>query len=323
MLDNSLSRKKNQTDKTLKVSVCVVTYNQERYIRQCLQSIIDQEVDFDYEVIIADDFSSDNTANIIREFHEKYPKIIRPFFHVKNIGALKNFVFAHGQAFGQYVSHIDGDDVMLPLKLQKQVDFLDKNLKCNIVAHNMRLIDAETGLAIGESFHYQNVPECANLNYLVKTGCYFANSSSMYRALSGNENKILKPKVDFYCHIEHLGQGLIGYINETLGEYRRGNISISHTKNPQNNTVIESYLEAYSMALKIGVSHNIVMTACCNFKYVNSMVMLKHGEYERFQKLIKLKFNEVRYATARHLIILILSPYPELILWIEKYLKNK
>jgi glycosyltransferase involved in cell wall biosynthesis len=309
------------TVKVPKVSVCVVTYNQEKYIRQCLQSIIDQEVNFDFEVIVADDFSTDNTKNIICEFYEKYPEIIRPLFQEINIGALKNFVFVHDQAVGKYVSHIDGDDIMLPLKLQKQADFLDNHLECNIVAHNMRLIDAKTGLAFDENFHYENIPEYADINYLVKTGCYFANSSSMYRVLPSNQKKNLKPKVDFYCHIEHLGKGLIGFINETLGEYRRGNISISHTKNPQNNTVIQSYLEAYEMALKIGVPSNIVMKACCNFKYVNSMVMLKQGEVRRFRELIKINIKELRYMTLRHLIVSILSPHPKLILWMGKFIK--
>ena len=75
-----------KTEKKTKVSVCVVTYNQEKYIRKCLQSIIDQKADFDFEIIIADDCSTDNTPTIIQEFYAKYPEIVKPIFREKNIG---------------------------------------------------------------------------------------------------------------------------------------------------------------------------------------------------------------------------------------------
>lgn len=78
-----------------KVSVCVVTYNQEKYIRQCLQSIVDQETNFLFEIIVADDCSTDGTAAIIRDFYHKYPSIIKSFFHYRNIGPAKNIFFTY------------------------------------------------------------------------------------------------------------------------------------------------------------------------------------------------------------------------------------
>src|SRR5450759_3411095 len=64
-------------EKIPKVSVCVVTYNQEKFIRQCLQSIVDQETDCDFEVIVGDDCSTDGTRDIVREFAERYPTMIK------------------------------------------------------------------------------------------------------------------------------------------------------------------------------------------------------------------------------------------------------
>ena len=80
------------TEKKPKVSVCVVTYNQEKYIRQCLQSIVDQETDFDFEVIVSDDCSMDGTCAIVQEFVEKYPGMVKPIFHDRNMGALRSVV---------------------------------------------------------------------------------------------------------------------------------------------------------------------------------------------------------------------------------------
>lgn len=115
------------SEKDIKVSVCVVTYNQEKYIAECLQSIVDQEFDFNFEVIVSDDCSTDKTREIISDFYEKYPGIIKPVFHGDNLGAFKNFIFAHDSAVGEYVCHVDGDDYWLPGKLKYQVDFLDRN----------------------------------------------------------------------------------------------------------------------------------------------------------------------------------------------------
>ena len=81
-----------QDMKTPKVSVCVVTYNQEKYIRQCLQSIVDQETNFNFEILVSDDCSTDATRTIVLEFASKYPEIVKPMFRDRNVGAVKNFV---------------------------------------------------------------------------------------------------------------------------------------------------------------------------------------------------------------------------------------
>ena len=111
----------------VKVSVCVVTYNQEKYIAQCLQSLIDQKTDFKFEIIVSDDCSTDGTKEIIQEFANKYPDVLKPIFHKENIGAFKNFIVTHDAAVGEYVCHIDGDDYWLSGKLKYQADFLDQN----------------------------------------------------------------------------------------------------------------------------------------------------------------------------------------------------
>src|SRR6185369_17391361 len=121
----------------LKLSVCVVTYNQENYIRQCLQSIIDQVTDFSFEIIVGDDCSTDNTRSIVKEYCDKYPEIIKPLFHQVNIGATRNYFAVHSKAGGEYIAHCDGDDYKIPGKLQKQVAFLDQHRDCAIVGHDL------------------------------------------------------------------------------------------------------------------------------------------------------------------------------------------
>ena len=133
-----------------KVSVCVITYNHENYIRKCLQSIVDQITEFDFEVIIGEDCSTDGTKAIVEEFTNKYPHIIIPIFQKKNIDSgVKNLLDVYAKATGLYIAHIDGDDYMLPGKLQAQAALLDDNMHCVAVWHRVDYFDDLGGFCDG------------------------------------------------------------------------------------------------------------------------------------------------------------------------------
>lgn len=111
------------------VSVCIITYNHERYIRKCLEGVMMQQTSFSFEVIIGEDCSTDNTRAIIKEFEARYPGIIKPVYHEKNVGAQRNaYEFCLPRLTGKYIAICEGDDYWTdPHKLQKQVDFLEQN----------------------------------------------------------------------------------------------------------------------------------------------------------------------------------------------------
>jgi glycosyltransferase involved in cell wall biosynthesis len=115
------------TDELPKVSVCVITYNQARYIGECLQSIVDQQTSFRFEILVADNGSQDGTTGIVEGFARRYPQLVRPILRGSKISGSANYVLVHDQACGQYVVHMDGDDRALPGKLQRQSDVLDQN----------------------------------------------------------------------------------------------------------------------------------------------------------------------------------------------------
>lgn len=118
----------------VRVSVCMVTYNQEKYIAQAIESVLMQKTDFKFQLLIGDDASTDKTPQIVREYAEKYPEIIKPVFHEKNIGAGNNSISLYKTVDTEYVAICDGDDYWVDEnKLQKQVDFLDRNKGYNIV----------------------------------------------------------------------------------------------------------------------------------------------------------------------------------------------
>lgn len=114
------------------VSISCITYNHTPYIRECLDGFLMQKCDFDFEVLIHDDASTDGTQEIIREYQEKYPEIIKPILQKENQWSQGvrgiNLKFNFSRAKGKYIALCEGDDYWTdPLKLQKQVDFLEEN----------------------------------------------------------------------------------------------------------------------------------------------------------------------------------------------------
>lgn len=113
----------------LLVSVCLTTYNHEQYLERALDSILAQEVDFEYEIIIAEDCSQDRTRNICEEYKKRYPDLVKLILQEQNVGLIRNNVSLMNQASGKYIAVCSGDDYWCDTKkLQKQINFLQDNL---------------------------------------------------------------------------------------------------------------------------------------------------------------------------------------------------
>lgn len=130
----------NEDTRPLMVTIRCITYNHEPYIRQCLEGFVMQKTNFRFEAIVHDDASTDGTAAIVKEYAEKYPDIIKPIFETENQyskhdGSLRRIMNEH--THGKYVAMCEGDDYWIdPLKLQKQIDFLEANPSCVMVLSN-------------------------------------------------------------------------------------------------------------------------------------------------------------------------------------------
>ncbi|WP_151752556.1 glycosyltransferase family 2 protein, partial [Acinetobacter bereziniae] len=215
----------------IKVSICVVTYNQEKYIAECLESLVQQVTNFRFEIIVGEDCSTDSTRSIVQTYVEKYPNLIVALFHKDNVGGVENIKQVYKKAKGKYIAHMDGDDTALPTKLQKQFDILEQYTDCNICSHDMIRIDAE-GLNKKNDWVYPE--KIYSLFDLYHKLPFFAHSSKMFRNKYKDlywdnllsENYIL----DIDVHIENARDGHIYHIGEVLGAYRVGvGISI-HSK---------------------------------------------------------------------------------------------
>lgn len=131
----------NAKDTPITVSICCITYNHAPYLRECLDGFLMQKTNFQYEIIINDDCSTDGTTEIIREYAKKHPQTIIPIFHKENQyrrgvkGMFQSFVFPIAK--GKYIAMCEGDDYWIdPLKLQKQVNWLETHPDCTLVFSN-------------------------------------------------------------------------------------------------------------------------------------------------------------------------------------------
>ena len=126
------------------VSICCITYNHGKFINQALDSFLMQKTNFKYEVIIYDDASTDNTAEIIRQYEEKYPEIIKPIYAKENqySKGKQTFEFTFEKAKGKYIALCEGDDYWTDEnKLQIQVDYMEKNEKCTFCFHDAMVLN--------------------------------------------------------------------------------------------------------------------------------------------------------------------------------------
>jgi glycosyltransferase involved in cell wall biosynthesis len=203
-----------------KVSVCVITYNQERYIRKCLQSLVEQQTSFDFEIIVGDDCSTDGTRKIVQEFQRDHPDRVRLVLQERNTGGTRNYLDVHALARGDYVAHIDGDDVAFPGKLEAQVRALDGDPSCAVVWHRMQVFNDSGTLSV------PNLPSVAmwpggrvQLKDLLRFGSISYHSSTMYRA-SARKWQVDGHALDWFFTVELMRSGDGQYLDEILGGYR-------------------------------------------------------------------------------------------------------
>lgn len=175
----------------IKVSVVCLAYNHENYIRECLDSIINQITTFKYEVIVNDDASTDNTANIIKEYEKKYPKKIKAIFQKENqyskgIAIIENHMLDNAR--GKYIAFCECDDKWTDLKkLQKQYEYMETHSECsmcvhNTVIHDLNCVREDTTFNSWNTEHTLNQKEVF-MDWKVHTSAYFVKKEDAYRPL--------------------------------------------------------------------------------------------------------------------------------------------
>lgn len=172
------------------LSIVMTTYNHGEYIKQALDSIFMQKVNFKYEIIVGDDCSQDNTLEILLKYKEEYGGVLRLFIRKVNMGSHHNHYDLIAKTRGKYISYLEGDDFWNnDMKLQKQMDFLETHEEYIAVVHKINVVDRKGNVYKNRDFEIQY---CTKEIYSLKefeTGILAGHTSSlMFRNIYKNEN---------------------------------------------------------------------------------------------------------------------------------------
>ena len=138
----------------IKISIVVCSYNQEKYIRQTLDSIINQKHPFTWELIVCDDASKDSTPEIITEYANQYSQIV-PILRENNLGVVKNLFDGISRCRGEYIMICGGDDYYIDDKILKQINYLEQNREVGLVHSDVQTIDEfgnKKNISFGRSY---------------------------------------------------------------------------------------------------------------------------------------------------------------------------
>ena len=239
-------------DSKILLSVCMVSYNQEQYVCDALDSILMQKTDFAYEVIVSDDCSKDRTVEILNDYAVKYPNV-RVITGEKNLGYPNNQRRSLEAATGKYIALCDSDDYWTdPYKLQKQVDYLEAHPECAICFHNvMHIYDGTTAhrsLLVPLDF-----PSELTIEDVITRRWFLATNSEVFR----REYVSFPDWYDSVLHIDYVlnliisQHGTLHYIPDVMSVYRHTAISV----NAQHRDGEWGYMLFHSQTMKTILEH--------------------------------------------------------------------
>jgi len=215
-----MSLQLSQLKKTT-VSIFVMVYNHGQYLKDCLDSLLEQKTNFNYDIVVGEDCSKDNSREILLNYQKLYPGKFKLLLHTNNIGAVDNQNMTYENCSGKYIAICEGDDYWIDaLKLQKQIDFLEKNPEYSLTFHKIKEITTRE-----ERFSYDNpneektytLEDLSKENFIVTVSVVFRKN---FEKLP--EWMKYSPIGDYPLHLLNASFGLIKYFPEEMAAYRVG-----------------------------------------------------------------------------------------------------
>ena len=291
-------------DNKILVSIRCLVYNHEPYLRQCLEGFVMQKTNFRFEAIVHDDASTDGSAEIIREYAEKYPDIIKPIYETENQyskhdGSLRRIMNAACK--GKYIAMCEGDDYWIdPLKLQKQVDFLENNLDYGLVHTYFNYVDIKDRIITPPTKLHKHIQERIFDGYIwdyyLTNPGFILTCTCMYRRSLYREDEQTFLDTGLFMMIAR--QSKVHCIRKITSCYRRnpqGAMCSNHGHvNVQNNRV-KLYQVYYYISGKPCASfykNNWYVNKALGMAYVNllrNMSMLSDEDKMKLLKIIQSK----------------------------------
>ena len=248
----------------IKVSVICPTYNHERYLRQCLDSLLMQEVDFDYEILVGDDASTDASPRILQEYAQLHPYRIVAVQRPRNIGPVANAADLLRRARGRYIALCEGDDYWIDAdKLRLQAGHLDRHPHCAAHFHPVKVVDeaASRGIDVfpkalaGQAF---GTDQIVRTNFIPTDAVMYRRSDRLLELFEANVSDTAMP-LDWLGHIVASRLGELHMTPALMGVYRKhhGGIWSQHTGASFLGRWGMQYLEFHEQAMRVaGAAHH-------------------------------------------------------------------
>lgn len=279
--------------KNIKLSIICLTYNHAKFIRQALDGFVMQKTTFPFEVIIHDDASTDETADIIREFEAKYPDIIKPIYQVENQWNKKNIwkEIVFPLVKGEYVALCEGDDYWTDEnKLQKQVDFLEAHPDYSICFHPVS-VKYEDKSRPDEIFPSDNLlNELGDTSFDSLLRCNFIQTNSvMYRWRFHKDSLSLLPDYiqpgDWFLHLLHAQVGKIGFLPDVMAVYRKHSGGIWYNAGKSDLHYVNNGLPHLNFIAKVREQFGYYNEQySLNFAQNTLLALLNHKEFEKLKQ---------------------------------------
>lgn len=233
------------------ISVIMITYGHEKFIRQAVEGVLMQKCNFNVELIIANDASPDKTSDIVYDIIKTNPNAnrIKYINRDKNIGGQNNFKDAFEQCKGKYIAHCEGDDYWTdPCKLQKQIDFLETNPDYVLTFHKIKILQPN-GILVDDFI--TKIPEnYQTIEALAQYGNYIHTPSIVYKNII-NElpfEMMISPIGDYFLYMIIAQHGKLKYFEESMAVYRFGvgiHSTQGHIKMAKSNFKLFTLLLSY------------------------------------------------------------------------------
>ena len=284
--------KKNVRNEII-VSIIIPTYNTESFVYETVNSVLSQKTNFQFEVLIGDDGSTDSTPNIIDAFTDvRVHKLLRK----QNIGGQRNRNDLYLKAAGKYIAVLDGDDLMYPGKLQKQYNYLELHDDCDSVFHNMDIVVNNT--VVGR-FNVEPSMKKYSREELIERGTFLAHTSKMFRRRSLPEKGFPiydnLAGLDFLHHVITGRSGKLGYLPDVLGAYiRRSNSRTSSMNSANILNFYKGHEKALLYARSIGVDEQAISKGYAKLAadYLAKAINIRDSESAEYFRTV-IKGNEV------------------------------
>ncbi len=292
-----------------KVSVSIITYNHRDYISQAIDSVLAQQVDFAYEIIIGDDYSTDGTREILLSYQQQHPDIIQLVLHPRRYagvpGRLNNITNLYA-CRGRYVAMLDGDDYWISHdKLQRQVDFLEQHSEYVLAFHDALVVSDAAGFAPfyhSEGFDFLR-QDRSFLQQDIAKQWFVPTSSVVFRNNQIGEFPEWFWNVysaDYFLQMLLLQHGNARYFYNVKGARRKSSTSFSalYNKSLKDNILRIKELKILRREFKHSIASSTIDRRLAKYYFRHAVLLKKQKSYlMAFLYMLKCIYKDKRYVS--------------------------